>query len=827
MPESLHVPFVPGERVRVRGGLWHIDGIEEFPGCATLALRGADVRTFGTSRTVLLPFDRPSRLLRGLAPRVVSRRRGLRTVAELSATCHPYEGLRAAATARIDLLGFQLEPALAVCRGLGSRILLADEVGLGKTIQAGLILAELHARGEASHTLIAVPSGMRDQWATELAAHFGFTPQVLDLAALAVASSEVPAGFNPWSIPGVLIVSIDFIKRPEVLQSLRALLWDVLVVDEAHHLASSTDRGTAARILAARSRHVLLLTATPHSGDEREFGSLCGIGASQADETPILMFRRSRAEVGLSHDRRVRLLAVRPSVDEARLHALLDRYARDLWRVAAIADLQRAAELRLLLTVLYKRAFSSSSSLLTSLRRRLRLLEGGGGASAELTQSPLPFGDEEEIDDREPAVLGTRGFTDTTQELDRLRALAAAAERAAHAESKLRVVRALLRRTRERMIVFTEYRDTLLRIAADISSQPLAVLHGGMTRHERRAAEQAFTSGHARVLVATDAAGEGLNLQQDCRLVLSLELPWSPVRFEQRIGRVDRIGQRRRVHAIALLGRGTAELRVLARLAAKASTARRSLGQLADPPVAIAEPDVLEALLGIDDRLEPPDAPCIPPPYRVVDLEQEADVEGRRLDVVRRLREGLRRTTPIPGPVVVRPRRWTTGSSMGTGTLVFVYRVCVRDGTRATLEDVLIPIAAPASCVAFRNLPNRRLKETVGRLSEALLPEIDRHLQAAAGHRVLGIHQRHQEVLHQREAREIDLRRALADAHAEAGGRLVQPSLFYRKAGEAVAEALREHLDSVSCVQSQRLARLAASRTLSADPPELVAVLPL
>ncbi|MBI1875490.1 MAG: DEAD/DEAH box helicase [Acidobacteria bacterium] len=826
MLETRHAPFVPGERVRVRGGLWQVDGVREFPGCATLLLRGADAATFGTSRTVLLPFDRPSRQPRTAQPRVVSRRRGLRTVVELAAICHPYEGLRAAAAARIDLLGFQLEPALAICRGLGSRILLADEVGLGKTIQAGLILAELQTRDEANHTLIVVPSGIRDQWASELSAHFGFRPLVLDLAALAAASSEVPAGVNPWSIPGVRIVSIDFLKRPEVLQPLRELLWDVLVIDEAHHVTSSTDRGAAARILANRSRHVLLLTATPHSGEEREFESLCGIGAGEADVTPILMFRRTRAQVGYPHDRRVRVLAVRPSLDEARVHLLLDEYARDLWGVTALADAWRASELRLLLAVLYKRAFSSASSLAASLQRRLRLLEGGEAASAEVTQSPLPFDDDEEIDDREPAVLGTRGFSDTAHEVERLRTLAAAAERAAHDESKLRVVRALLRRTREPLIVFTEYRDTLLRIAEHISPQPLAVLHGGMTRRERRAAEQAFTGGHARVLVATDAAGEGLNLQRACRLVVSLELPWSPVRLEQRIGRVDRIGQRRRVHAIALLARDTSELRVLSRLAARASSARHSLGRVADPPAALAETEVLRALLGVGDTSEPPDPPRAPPPYRLVNLGDEGHAECRRLTIVRRLTACLGRATSIPGPVIARPPRRTTRSVGETGILVFVYRVRVRDGTRATLEDTLIPIAAPVSPALLRNLPKRRFKEVTDRFSETLAPEIDLLLKTAAGHRALQIHQLHHALLQRREAREIDLGRVMADAHADAARRLAQPSLFYRTTGDAVAEALGEHIDSVSSRQHLRLGRLTASRGVAVDPPELLVVLP-
>jgi superfamily II DNA/RNA helicase len=158
-----------------------------------------------------------------------------------------------------------------------------------------------------------------------------------------------------------------------------------------------------------------------------------------------------------------------------------------------------------------------------------------------------------------------------------LRDLAAAAARAARRESKLIVLARLLRRAGEPAIVFTEYRDTLRHVAAALGV-PALLLHGGMTRNERLAAVDRFTSGAGRLLLATDAAGEGLNLHQSCRLVINLELPWSPVRLEQRIGRVDRIGQRRRVHVVQLIARDSAELRVLSRLQVRVDRMRRAIG---------------------------------------------------------------------------------------------------------------------------------------------------------------------------------------------------------------------------------------------------------
>src|SRR5262249_55469017 len=143
-------------------------------------------------------------------------------------------------------------------------------------------------------------------------------------------------------------------------------------------------------------------------------------------------------------------------------------------------------------------------------------------------------------------------------------------------ESKVRVIQRLLTRVAEPVVIFTEYRDTLLGLRAALEA-PVTLLHGGLTRDERRLALAEFASGRARVLLATDAAGEGLNLHHRCRLVINLELPWNPVRLEQRIGRVDRIGQTRTVHACHLIAKGTGEARVLERLRTRIARAQQDI----------------------------------------------------------------------------------------------------------------------------------------------------------------------------------------------------------------------------------------------------------
>ena len=221
-------------------------------------------------------------------------------------------------------------------------------------------------------------------------------------------------------------------------------------------------------------------------------------------------------------------------------------------------------------TVLTKRALSSAAALALSTNRRLDAL--AGVPADPLAQRALPFDAPIDIDDDladAAPLLASPAFDQAGDERVALDRILAAATHASPHERKVAALRRLLRRVREPLIVFTEYRDTLMRLEADESVRRLrrpVLLHGGLSRHERRLAVQAFTSGRADLLLATDAGSEGLNLQRNCRLVVNLELPWNPVRLEQRIGRVDRLGQTRTVHAIHLYAARTPESRVLAGL---------------------------------------------------------------------------------------------------------------------------------------------------------------------------------------------------------------------------------------------------------------------
>ena len=282
------------------------------------------------------------------------------------------------------------------------------------------------------------------------------------------------------------------------------------------------------------------------------------------------MFRRTRAEVGIGTARRVHIVRVKPSPEEARMHALLRRYGD--------AVQAEGSDAYLALSVLYKRAFSSAWSLARSVDRRLVVLAGRDrSAGAQMT---LPLGDpqgERIVADEAPAWPSELCLSDPDREKRLLSALLRRATSAAAFETKVSTLVTLLRRTRQATVVFTEYRDTLQHVHQSLQ-RPALVLHGGLTRDERAAVLTSFARDPFGLLLATDAAAEGLNLHHHCRLVVNLELPWNPMRLEQRIGRVDRIGQRRTVHAFHLVADGTGEMRLLARLRSRVARAKADLG---------------------------------------------------------------------------------------------------------------------------------------------------------------------------------------------------------------------------------------------------------
>ena len=568
---------LPGTLVWIRQRRWRV----EHARLDRHVLR-LDVANRDGTLTFLAPFDRPSIEASSERGRRVRRQRGLAGLAGAIARLTTTRGLDATLDAAIEVLPHQLEPALAIASGT-RRVLIADTVGAGKTIQAGLVVAELRRRLRSARVLIAVPPALRDQWQDELRTRFAIEAAVADRSGLERAAGAVAFGDSPWQRAPLWIASLDFLKQPHVLHTLPVVPWDLVIVDEAHDACGNSDRHEVCDEIARRAHRLLLLTATPHCGDPARFARLLALGRLAGSDDAIAIFRRGRAETGCRATRRVRwrTLPIGP-----RVHPVFT-----VLRAFEAAVLNHAGPHRdtalLFLAVLRKRATSTLAALDRTLERRLRFLDDPTTAYDDTwSQARLDFGEPDDDLDAASrvALFGCSGLEAGHERawLRRLRGLAAAA---LAEDPKPAALARLLGRTREPVVVFTEFRDSLGALKSCLDRKRVtAVLHGQQTTAERRAELGRFLDGSASVLLATDVASQGLNLQMRARWVISVELPWNPLRLEQRIGRVDRLGQNRGVHATFMLLADDCEAGLLARLARRAVDAEHAFdGEAAMP----------------------------------------------------------------------------------------------------------------------------------------------------------------------------------------------------------------------------------------------------
>jgi superfamily II DNA or RNA helicase len=797
--------FAAGDRVTVRGERWVVQETTAFADTTLLSLANTDEQAPLRRCRLLAPFDRPVTIRRTPLIHAITRRRWMHHLHAQRSQLRAFGQLRAPLHAAIDLLSFQLEPALAIARGDASRLLLADEVGLGKTIQAGLVLAELQQRGWCEHALIVSPAGLRQQWADELWHRFEIRAAIIDAASLAARAGALPFDVNPWAVEPVVMTSIDFLKQPEVIRGLSAQVWDLLIVDEAHQATIASQRYDAIHRLASRARHVVLLTATPHAGDDRAYRALCAIGEvagavdARRHRDPMLLFRRTREHAGLPRSRRAHLLPVALTPDGAELHRLLDEYLSRLWTLAREPGRR---DLQLVAMVLGKRAFSSARSLTASIERRLAGLTLQHSALDDeidaRIQTPLPLVFEDDASDEAEMPLAP-AFERREEERAVLVRLLHAARRAQTSDRKMHVLRRIIRRVREPLIIFTEYRDTLEAIRAEIGDRRrITALHGGQTPQERRESVRAFTSGEADVLIATDAGSEGLNLHGTCRLVVNLELPWNPIRLEQRIGRVDRIGQTRTVHAINLFAEGTAERTVLARLLRRLDRIRMS------------EIDIAACI--IDHTDPPPRIITADTCTQTIDLSTDARAEAQRLRETRQLTTARSTVRPTIAPV-------TTVRGADAALIAF-FRIRLVSGAGRLLEDDLVPV-----CMRIDPPAHRLGRKAIRTLAESFLRHFGCELVACA--RAYG--DERARTLAQEAARPAataaSRERGIVERIAAHQSPLVQAGLFDNRAVKH-KRAVEEHSDEARRESAERATLLVEDANVYlAGDPELVMLL--
>jgi superfamily II DNA or RNA helicase len=536
-----------------------------------------DVSRLDRRRSFLAPFDRPVVAAADGRPRHAAPNHALARLAGIVSATYGERTIASALDADLDILPHQLEPALAFISGI-RRLLVADEVGLGKTVQAGLAIAEIVRRRPAARILVLVPASLGDQWEDELGRRFDITCLRADRLTLAARADEMAPGDNPWLRAGVWLASLDYVKQPHVLESLPPCPWDLVVVDEAHTVCGDSERHESCRSIATNARHVLLLTATPHDGDEARFRRLLALGELPLVVDPVSIFRRSRRDLLPRPPRRVRWHHVKLSAAELCLLDALGEFERAVLRVAGT---DRRDVALLLLSIFRKRALSTMGALSASLRRRLAWLERSEGTpAAEPHQHSLAFDNADELGPEEAAGLTADVGLDGRHERAWIKRVLVLADAARRHESKVAHLVAFVTRVRESVVVFTEFRDSLGVLRRRLAGRVRAsCLHGGLSPGERGAELRRFLEGATSVLLTTDVASLGLNLQSRSRSVVNLDLPWNPVRLEQRAGRVDRIGQTRNVHVTLLVANHDAEAAVLVGLARRVLTAVRSTGE--------------------------------------------------------------------------------------------------------------------------------------------------------------------------------------------------------------------------------------------------------
>jgi len=556
------------------------------------------------------------------------------------------------------------------------RFLLADDPGAGKTIMAGLLVKELKLREAIDRILILCPAPLTIQWQDELLRWFG---EPFDIIFSAVDQQQL---VNPWQRSTQVVASLDYAKQDDVRERVWQQRWDLIIIDEAHKCSAYTKRSSGrgdevektkryqlAEKLASIADNLLLLTATPHHGDDDRFAHFVRLLDADVFPEPHRVgerageIRRDILRLGpncpwalrrlkedlqdldggrLFPDRHAHTMTFRLNREEYDLYKAVTAYINEFLPQASGRKKQSVALAR---TVLQRRLASSTKAIYESIRRRferqqqlLQELEDLPPAQRARRLAQLQGRltdaeqDEDDLDDLARDELVDE-FT-AAVELDQLRAEIAALQdllaqarrvRDHAADSKLAALRECLAKAefhelsdgRGKLLVFTEHRDTLTYLCEHLERWGYTTcdIHGGMNPHERKRAQEEFRTAR-QICVATEAAGEGINLQF-CRLMINYDLPWNPTRLEQRLGRIHRIGQERDVHVFNFVtsgseeGQPVIEGRILERLLEKLDQMR---AVLADRVF-----DVIGEVLSLND-------------VNLPDMLREAAHDPRRLD---------------------------------------------------------------------------------------------------------------------------------------------------------------------------------------------------
>lgn len=547
---------------------------------------------------------------------------------------HIFDPYLAVHTSAIEPLPHQISAVYEeMIQRLPLRYILADDPGAGKTIMTGLLLKELIIRGDLKRCLIVTPGSLAEQWQDELRRKFHLHFEILTNDRF-----ESSVSGNIFTEIPYCIARLDKLARDDVIkEKLKVTDWDLIVCDEAHKMSATiwggeikyTERFKLGKLLSNITRHFLLLTATPHNGKEEDFQLFLSLvdsdrfegvtrSSNQSIDVSDVMRRLVKEELlkfdgtPLFPERIAYTINYNLSPLEAKLYMAVTEYVQEEFNRADQLNSERKTTVGFALTILQRRLASSPEAIYQSIHRRRERLENrlaeeklGRRADAYQASSEYVY-DLDDIDDvpcremeeYEEEIVDQASASSTVRELEAEIATLKNLERMANAartsgqDRKWDELSKLLQDNPnmfgtdgkpEKLIIFTEHRDTLNYLTSKIRStygrdEVVVNIHGGMLRDERRKVEELFKQDkEVRILVATDAAGEGINLQR-AHLMVNYDLPWNPNRLEQRFGRIHRIGQTEVCHLWNLVSKETREGLVFLRLLEKLEQERSALG---------------------------------------------------------------------------------------------------------------------------------------------------------------------------------------------------------------------------------------------------------
>ncbi|TVT30038.1 helicase [Amycolatopsis rhizosphaerae] len=660
MPNATKQDPTIGALVAVRGRRWVVSEIDAQERSTVLTLQSVEDGRYGETLEVVWEVE-PGRsvLPAGSLPEVTEHAFDpperlaafLDAVRWSAVTSAEVKVLQAPFRSGIAVEDYQLEPVARAVDAPRVNLLLADDVGLGKTIEAGLVAQELLLRHRARRILIVCPAGLTVKWRDEMAEKFGLDFTVIDSERCAIVRREHGSAANPFEVYPLAIVSLPWLRGQKAQRLLDEILppdgptypraFDLLILDEAHHVAPAAPKQVYAvdsqqtkliRRLAPHFSHRLFLSATPHNGYLSSFTALLEILDDQRfargvepDRTAVrdTVVRRLKRDIvnpdgtPRFRERQARAMLVNYPDDEREIHGLLTEFAALRRKKLTTTRGRKATDLVTLL--LKKRLFSSPAAFAHTVGVYLETLRSRS-SHARPAEDEVPawledfFDDTATYDDEllaeaEDDALGRArplqpdASDDEITLLERMQrwALAHEAEPDAKARELITYLRGVCKPDRDwtnnRVVVFTEYRDTQQWLAEILHQQglggaALAQLHGGIPTDEREQLRLAFqadpTEHPVRILLATDAASEGIDLQSHCHRLVNYDIPFNPNKLEQRIGRIDRYGQTENPDIRHFVGTGwegavdsyEADLEFLSRVATKVARMEEDLGSV-------------------------------------------------------------------------------------------------------------------------------------------------------------------------------------------------------------------------------------------------------